>query len=43
MISRDEENGNSTFIKPAESKRVDIFLKNQLGLDELFVKNLLQY
>lgn len=40
LISRDKE-GFSTVSRPAEKEGVRIFLKNELGLDELFVQNAL--
>ncbi|MCK5269463.1 MAG: AAA family ATPase [Sedimentisphaerales bacterium] len=41
LVSRDE-NGFSTISKPADKKEVKIFLKNELGIDELYVQNLLE-
>jgi len=41
LVSRDKK-GFSTISKPSEKKRVKIFLKNELGLDELYVQNLLE-
>ncbi len=40
LISRDE-NGFSTVSKPAEKEMVKEFLKNELGINDLFVQNLL--
>ena len=40
LVSRDE-NGFSQVTKPADKKEVRIFLENDLGIDELFVQNLL--
>jgi predicted ATPase len=40
LISRDKE-GFSTVSRPAEKEAVKIFLKNELGLDELFIQNAL--
>ncbi|MBN2128049.1 MAG: AAA family ATPase [Sedimentisphaerales bacterium] len=40
LLSRDKE-GFSTVSKPAEKEAVKIFLKNELGLDELFVQDVL--
>lgn len=40
LISRDE-NGFSTISKPAEKEMVNQFLKNELGINDLFVQNLL--
>jgi predicted ATPase len=40
LISRDKE-GFSTVSRPAEKEGVKVFLKNELGLDELFVQNAL--
>jgi len=40
LLSRDKE-GFSTVSKPAEKEAVKVFLKNELGLDELFVQDVL--
>lgn len=40
LISRDKE-GFSKICRPAEKEEIKIFLKNQIGIDELYVKNLL--
>jgi len=40
LISRDKE-GFSTISRPAEKEAVKIFLENELGLDDLFVQDLL--
>jgi predicted ATPase len=40
LISRDKD-GFSTISKPAEKEEVKIFLKNDVGLDELFVQDVL--
>jgi hypothetical protein len=40
LISRDQE-GFSTISRPAEKKAVKIFLEHELGLDDLFVQDLL--
>jgi predicted ATPase len=40
LVSRDK-NGFSTVSKPAEREDVKIFLKNEIGVDELYVQNLL--
>jgi predicted ATPase len=40
LVSRDED-GFSQISKPANKKEVRIFLENDLGIDELFVQNLL--
>jgi hypothetical protein len=40
LVSRDKE-GFSTISRPSEKKEVKIFLQNELGLDDLFVQNLL--
>ncbi|PKP58266.1 MAG: ATPase [Candidatus Altiarchaeales archaeon HGW-Altiarchaeales-1] len=40
LISRDKD-GFSTISKPADKERVKIFLKNDIGIDELYVQNLL--
>jgi hypothetical protein len=39
LVSRDKE-GFSTISNPSEKNEVKIFLKNELGLDEIFVQNL---
>lgn len=41
LISRDEE-GFSTVSRPADKEEVKIFLKNQIGIEELYVQNLLE-
>jgi len=41
FVSRDKK-GFSTISKPGKKERVKIFLKNELGLDELYVQNLLE-
>ncbi len=41
LVSRNEENGHSIISKPANSKQVNIFLKNEIGLEELYIQNLL--
>jgi predicted ATPase len=41
LISRDHETGVSTVSKPEESSDVASFLKRDLGIDDLFVQNLL--
>ena len=40
LISRDKE-GFSTISRPAEKEAVRVFLQNNLGLDDLFVQNVL--
>jgi len=40
LVSRDKK-GFSTISRPGEKKEVKIFLENELGLDELYVQNLL--
>jgi predicted ATPase len=40
LVSRNEE-GFSQISKPADKKEVRTFLKNDLGIDDLFVQNLL--
>jgi predicted ATPase len=40
FISRDEE-GNSIFTRPAENEDVKAFMENEIGIEELFVQNLL--
>ncbi len=41
LVSRDEE-GYSTIFKPSEKEEVKIFLENEMGIDELYVGNLLE-
>ncbi len=41
LVSRDKD-GFSTISRPSEKKEVKIFLKNELGLDELYIQNLLE-
>jgi predicted ATPase len=40
LVSRNRE-GFSTITKPSELEDVKVFLKNEMGLEELFVQNLL--
>jgi hypothetical protein len=40
LVSRSEE-GNSEIKRPADNEQVKVFLKNELGLEDLFVQNLL--
>ena len=40
LVSRDEE-GFSQITKPVDKKEVRVFLENDLGIDDLFVQNLL--
>jgi len=40
LVSRDKD-GFSTVSRPAKKKEVKIFLKNEMGTDELYVQNLL--
>jgi predicted ATPase len=40
LVSRDG-NGFSTISRPAENEEVKVFLQNEMGLEELFVQNLL--
>jgi predicted ATPase len=40
LVSRDEK-GFSTISKPVEKEEVKIFLENEIGIDELYVQNLL--
>lgn len=40
LVTRDKE-GFSQIARPADSEQVRIFLKNEIGIDELFVDNLL--
>lgn len=41
LVSRNKE-GFSTISRPSEKKEVKIFLKNEMGLDELYIQNLLE-
>ena len=41
LISRDKE-GFSTIIRPADKEEVKTFLKNEIGVEELYVQNLLE-
>jgi predicted ATPase len=41
LISRNEENGNSILEKPKDKEMVQAFLQAELGIDELFIQNLL--
>jgi len=41
LVSRDKE-GFSTISRPSKKKEVKIFLENEMGLDELYVQNLLE-
>jgi predicted ATPase len=40
LVSRNGE-GSSTISRPSENKDVQVFLQNEMGLEELFVENLL--
>jgi predicted ATPase len=40
LVSRDKE-GFSTISRPAEKEEVKMFLKNEMGIEELYVQNLL--
>ena len=40
LIQRDDD-GNSTVTRPADSATLKIFLENELGIEDLFVQNLL--
>lgn len=40
LVSRDKD-GFSTISRPSEKKEVKIFLRNEMGIDELYVQNLL--
>ena len=41
LVSRDKE-GFSTISRPSKKKEVRVFLKNQLGLGDLYIQNLLE-
>lgn len=40
LVSRDK-NGFSTIIRPAEKEEIKTFLKNEIGIEELYVQNLI--
>ena len=42
LISRDKE-GYSKIIKPDEKEEIKLFLKNEIGIEELFIQNLLGF
>lgn len=37
-----KDNGNASIVKPHKNKMVKSFLKNELGIDQLFIQNLLE-
>ena len=41
LVSRDND-GNSTITKPAENELLQAFLQNDLGIEDLYVKNLFE-
>jgi len=41
LVSRDKD-GFSTISKPAEREEVKTFLKNEIGIEDLYVQNLLE-
>lgn len=41
LVSRDKE-GFSTISRPADEKEIKTFLKNEIGIEELYVQNLLE-
>jgi len=41
LISRDK-NGYSSISKPSEKKEIQVFLEKQMGIEELYVRNLLE-
>jgi len=41
LVSRDRE-GFSTISRPAHKEKVKIFLKNEIGVEELYVRSLLE-
>ena len=41
LVQRDKR-GNSSISKPSEKNEVKVFLENEMGLDELYVENLLE-
>jgi len=41
LVSRGDE-GFSQISKPGKKKEVQIFLKNEMGIEDLFVQNLLE-
>jgi len=42
LVSRDE-NGFSQIIRPPEKEEVKVFMENEMGVDELYVQNLLEF
>ena len=40
LVTRDKD-GFSTITRPADKKHVKTFLKNDMGIEELYVQNLL--
>ncbi|MHC1602315.1 MAG: AAA family ATPase, partial [Methermicoccaceae archaeon] len=42
LVQRDDR-GFSKISRPAEKKKVQVFLKNDMGVDELYVQNLLEW
>jgi len=42
LVSRDEE-GFSNIIRPGEKEEVKIFLENEIGIEELYIQNLLGF
>ena len=40
LVQRDDD-GNSTVTRPADSEMLKVFLENELGIEDLFVQNLL--
>jgi predicted ATP-dependent endonuclease of OLD family len=41
LVSRDKD-GFSTISRPAEKEEVKTFLKNEIGIEDLYVQNLLE-
>lgn len=41
LVARDKK-GSSTVCRPEENEKVKIFLQNEMGIDELYVENLLE-
>ena len=41
LISRDKQ-GFSTISRPLEKEEIKIFLRNEIGIDELYIQNLLE-
>ncbi|NUU95802.1 ATPase [Marinitoga sp. 1135] len=42
FVSRDEKKGSSIISRPVDKEEIRIFLENEIGIEELFIKNLLR-